>query len=53
MYENESTLDPSIRVEFEILHPGPIVQPAPMTTFGPIYDYGSTCALSWTMLLPV
>jgi hypothetical protein len=53
MYEKESTLDPAIKVEFEILHPGPTVQPGPITTFGPMIDYGSTCAVSWIITFPL
>jgi len=40
-------------VEFETLHPGPILQLGPMTTFGPIYEDSSILADGSIMLLPL
>lgn len=42
--EKLSTFDPASIVEFEILQPGPTLQSAPITTFGPMIDVGSTLA---------
>ena len=40
-----ATEDPAKRVELEILFPGPILHPAPTTTFGPIMLDESILAL--------
>jgi hypothetical protein len=53
MYENPLIDDPSIIVEFDTLHPAPIVHPAPITTFGPIIEVGSILAEASTMTLPL
>jgi hypothetical protein len=42
IYEYPVTFDPASIVEFEILHPGPTEQLAPITTFGPITALAST-----------
>lgn len=43
-YEEVSTLDPYIKVEFDTLLPGPILHPAPTTVFGPTIAEGSIWA---------
>ena len=48
-----ATEDPAKRVELEILFPGPILHPAPTTTFGPIMLDESILALGSIITLPL
>lgn len=41
-YDDIATDDPANKVELVTLLPGPILQPAPTTTFGPTVAVGST-----------